>query len=105
MPRFIFSASALLTLAVLYSLNPALAAGSGIKCKNGSTANVSVTGGSCSTLPGQKVTCTNSKGDSASAICNAGSATCGNSSGSGSCSYPKVTKQPPAKQRGPVRKM
>jgi hypothetical protein len=75
---------ALSIVASLCPMDPALAAASGIKCGNGNV-NVSVSGGHCSNYTTQ-VVCTNSKGDSAVGSCSTGGvASCGDSSGSGSC--------------------
>ena len=100
MTRLALCAVSIAVFLWLGSMESALAASIGLKCQKGNV-NISVTGGSCETGIGGVIRCTNSKGDSAEAVCNDGVATCGGTSGSGSCVISRRLRLPPTSQKGP----
>ena len=96
MTRWILCALSIPTLFWLSSIDAALAASIGLKCQKGNV-NISVAGGSCKKGVGGVISCVNSKGDYASGVCNDdGVATCGGTSGNGSCAISRrVIRRPP----------
>ena len=79
----------------LSSIDAALAASIGLKCQKGNV-NISVAGGSCEKGLGGVISCSNSKGDYTSGVCDDGVATCGGTSGAGSCAISRrVIRRPP----------
>ena len=96
MTRWTLYSLSIATLFWLSSIDAALAASIGLKCQKGNV-NISVAGGSCEKGLGGVISCSNSKGDYTSGVCNNdGVATCGGTSGGGSCAISRrVIRRPP----------
>ena len=96
MTRWTLYSLSIATLFWLSSIDAALAASIGLKCQKGNV-NISVAAGSCEKGLGGVISCSNSKGDYTSGVCNDdGVATCGGTSGGGSCAISRrVIRRPP----------
>lgn len=103
MTRWTLYAVSISTLFWLSSTDATLAASMGLKCSKGNV-NISVSGGSCDTNTGGVISCTNSKGDFSSGVCNdSGVATCGGTSGSGGCVISRRVVRGPVTKGGVLR--